>query len=45
MSLDPAPICPKCGALMTYGASHTGPGLQAECWSCGYVEQVVETHR
>jgi ribosomal protein S27AE len=33
------PKCPKCGAQMTYGASHVGAGLQAECWSCGYVEQ------
>lgn len=32
--------CPKCGAMMTYGASHVGPGAQAECHNCGHIEQV-----
>jgi hypothetical protein len=42
MTFNQNPQCPKCGATMTYGASHTGPGLQGECPSCGYIEQVSE---
>ena len=40
--MNPMPTCPRCGATMTYGASHEGPGLQAECHNCGHIEQVRE---
>lgn len=30
-------ICPKCSSShVSFGCSHTGSGLQAECRSCGY---------
>jgi DNA-directed RNA polymerase subunit M/transcription elongation factor TFIIS len=42
MTFEHDPKCPKCGGNMTYGASHTGPGLQGECHNCGYIEQVSD---
>jgi primosomal protein N' len=42
MIINQVPTCPKCGATMTYGSSHTGPGLQAECHYCGHIEQVKQ---
>ena len=31
-------ICPNCGSnQVSFGSSHTGAGLQAECRSCGFI--------
>ncbi len=47
MEFKPDPKCPVCGSNMTYGASHTGSGLQAECANpaCGHIEQVHDERK